>query len=382
MTRRTLIVIALAVTFVLPATAANAAATWTRVATQNRGTIASVLQDVTMVPGTSTAWAVGYYYDNNVAAYRTMTQRFSGSSWSIVASPNPSANGYSQLNKVDATSAGNVWAAGYDSQTGTLVERYDGTRWSRVTAPTGISIRGLDVVSSNNVWVAGYSGSTATISQWNGSAWVSRYTLPPQAGRHLAVFEGIAVGPSGDVWAVGWDRDYNAPGRATASLVVHFDGTSWAREVAPNPLTRNTLMDVTALPGGDVFAVGVAQNVTGGITEQSLMLQRHGTTWKSLAVPAAETGADGQLQAVAAVSDTSVWAVGYYDSPSSGLLEPLLVHWTAPGSLSLAAPSPDLGTSATLWGVTAASGGSLWAVGYTAPPGAPNGTLALRGAGG
>jgi hypothetical protein len=272
MTRRIVIVLAAVMALVLPATAASAAATWTRSATPNRGTIASVLQDVTMVPGTSTAWAVGYYYDNNVAAYRTMTQRYTGTSWGIVSSPNPSGNGYSQLNKVDATAADNVWAVGYDSQTGTLVERYNGSQWSTVAPPSGISVRGLDVVSSTNVWVAGYSGSTGTISQWTGSGWVSRYTLPPIPGRHLAVFEGIAVGPNGDVWAV-----------------------------------------------------------------------------------------------------------GYYTSPSSGLLEPWLVQWTGTASTGAA---PDLGTSATLWGVAATSGGNLWAVGYTAPPSGGNATLALRGSGG
>jgi hypothetical protein len=82
------------------------------------------------------------------------------------------------------------------------------------------------------------------------------------------------------------------------------------------------------------------------------------------------------LQSVAAVSNTSVWAVGYYTSPSSGLLEPWLVQWTGTASTGAA---PDLGTSATLWGVAATSTGNLWAVGYTAPPGAGNGTLALRG---
>jgi len=97
-TRLRLTAILFTLAIVLSVAPAEAAATWTRVASSNRGTVASVLQDVVIVPGTSTAWAVGYYYDSNLAAYRTMTQRSTGGAWSIVPSVNASATGYSQLN--------------------------------------------------------------------------------------------------------------------------------------------------------------------------------------------------------------------------------------------------------------------------------------------
>ena len=128
-TRLRLTVILFTLAVVLSVAPAQAAATWTRVTSPNRGTVASVLQDVVMVPGTSTAWAVGYYYDSNLAANRTMTQRFNGTSWSIVPSVNASATGYSQLNRVDATSTSNVWAIG------SLVERYNGTNWVAMSSP-------------------------------------------------------------------------------------------------------------------------------------------------------------------------------------------------------------------------------------------------------
>ena len=377
-TRLRLTVILFTLAVVLAVTPAQAAATWTKVASPNRGTVASVLQDVVMVPGTSTAWAVGYSYDSSLAAYRTMTQFFNGTSWSIVSSVNASATGYSQLNRVDATSASNVWAIG------SLVERYDGSRWAATSSPAGVALRGLDVVSPTEVWIAGYSGSAATVSQLKNGTWTTRYTQA-STGRHLTVFEAIAVDPSGQVWAVGWDRDYNAPGRPVSSLVVHFDGTSWTRETTPNPANRNTLNDVVALGNGKVFAVGVAQDTSGGgITPRSLMLRRDGT-WSSLTVPPGETGSQDQLLSVAAVSSTSVWSVGYYSSPSSGLYEPLLVHWTAnggAGTLVVSHPSPALTVSALASGVSATSAGNLWAAGYTSPPSGGNATLILKGTGG
>jgi hypothetical protein len=383
--RLRLVAVLFTLALVVSVAPAYAAATWTRVPSPNRGTVASTLQDVVTVPGTSTAWAVGYYYDSNLAAYRSMTQRYNGTSWSVVPSLNASATGYSQLNRVDATSSTNVWAIGSDTQAGTLVHRYDGSRWVAMTRPSGVALRGLDVVSSTEVWIAGYAGSAATVSQWKNGTWTTRY-IQASTGRHLTVFEAIAVDAAGKVWAVGWDRDYNAPGRPVSSLVVHFDGTSWKRESSPNPLNRNTLTDVVALTSGEVFAVGVAQDTSGGgITPRSLMLRRQGTTWSSLTVPRGETGSQDQLQAVAAVSSTSVWAVGYYSSPSTGLHEPLLVHWTGnggAGTLGIHHPSPELGVSAIVLGVSATSAGNLWAVGYTAPPSAGNATLVLKGTGG
>jgi hypothetical protein len=378
-TRLRLTVILFTLAVVVSVTPAQAAATWTRVASPNRGTVASALQDVAMVPGTTTAWAVGYYYDSNLAANRTMTQRFNGTSWSIVPSVNASATGYSQLNRVDATSTSNVWAIG------SLVERYNGTNWVAMSSPAGVAPRGLDVVSPTEVWVAGYSGSAATIAQWKNGTWTTRYTQA-STGRHLTVFEAIAVDAAGQVWAVGWDRDYDAPGRPVSSLVVHFNGTSWTREATPNPANRNTLMDVVALANGEVFAVGVAQDTSGGgITPRSLMLRRTGGTWSSLTVPKGETGSQDQLLSVAAVSSTSVWSVGYYSSPSSGLYEPLLVHWTAnggAGTLAVSHPSPALTVSALTSGVSATSAGNLWAAGYTSPPSGGNATLILKGTGG
>jgi hypothetical protein len=375
--RLTIVLFTLAV--VMSVAPAEAAATWTRVASPNRGSVASVLQDVAMVPGTTTAWAVGYYYDSNLAANRTMTQRFNGTSWSIVPSVNASSTGYSQLNRVDATSTSNVWAIG------SLVERYNGTNWVAMSSPAGVAPRGLDVVSPSEVWIAGYSGSAATVTQWKNGTWTTRYTQT-SAGRHLTVFEAIAVDASGQVWAVGWDRDYDAPGRPVSSLVVRYNGTSWTRETTPNPANRNTLMDVVALANGEVFAVGVAQDTSGGgITPRSLMLRKQGATWSSLTVPKGETGSQDQLLSVAAVSSTSVWSVGYYSSPSSGLYEPLLVHWMAnggAGTLAVSHPSPALTVSALASGVSATSAGNLWAAGYTSPPSGGNATLILKGTGG
>ena len=98
---------------------------------------AAELQGVSTLSATD-AWAVGEKITSNALGevfYHTLIEQWNGANWSIVSSPNPSGSGYSQLNRVDATSTSNVWAIGYDTQTGSLVERFDGTRWTTVAPP-------------------------------------------------------------------------------------------------------------------------------------------------------------------------------------------------------------------------------------------------------
>lgn len=368
LTRLLFIVSALALA--LPAAPAAAQATWTVVPTPNPSTVANVLQDVTVL-STTNAWAVGYYYDSATAADRTLTMRFNGTSWNVVPSPNP-ITGSNELENVDAISASDVWALG----NGRLM-RFNGTSWNVMPSPTAGSVRGLDAVSATDAWTVGFSGSATFVSRWNGASWVTVPSLPPAAGRHLMVLEAVAARTPTDVWAVGWDRDYDTAGRPVSSLVAHWNGTTWTRIPSPNPLNRNILYDVAALAADDVWAAGVAQDTSGsGIAQRSLLMHWNGTTWQTVPTPQAETGSDDLLLSLAAVSPASVWAVGYYYSPTSGTHEPLLLH--AAGGTLTKNPSPNIADPALLTGVSALSGGTVWAVGYTSPPSAGNRTLSIR----
>jgi hypothetical protein len=369
--RRIAFMIPLVIVLILPATPAAAQATWTLVPSPNPNPSISVLQDVSVVSPTN-VWAVGYYYSNSLAAYRTLAMRHDGTRWTVVSTPNGST-GYNQLDKVDATAANNVWALGTDQTNGALVERYDGTQWRLVTRPS-IDARDLDVVSPTDVWAVGGIGSNAAVTRWNGSSWTIIPTVPG-ATQHLMRFEGVAALASDNVWAVGWDRDYSVSSRPVSTLIAHWNGSTWTRVPSPNSLTRNILNEVLALGAGDVWAVGVAQNVSGGISERSLALHWNGSAWSITSTPRAESDSDDQLQAVTAVSANSVWALGYYRSLAAGITEPLLLHWN--GTQWAENPHPNTGASAVLFGASAATSGLVWAVGYNAPSGT-NTTLTLR----
>jgi hypothetical protein len=370
--RRAGLVALFAVAVLVPAAPAAAQASWAVVASPNPSTVASALQDVVVVPSTTVAWAVGYRYDSAAAAYRTLTMRNAGSGWSVVSSPNQ-GTGYNQLKKVDATATNNVWALG-SGGSGNLVERYDGTAWRVMSAPS-VGVRDLDVLSANEVWAVGNSGSNTAVARWRDGSWQVIPSLTA-AANHLMVFEAVAALASNDVWAVGWDRDYSVSSRPVSSLVAHYNGSTWTRVPSPNPRTRNTLYAVHALSATNVWAVGVAQNVSSGIEDDSLMMRWNGTTWTRVTTPEAEPGSGDKLLAVAAVSASSIWGIGYYNSPTSGLIEPLLLHWN--GSAVTKDPAPDLTTSAILFGASASPGGTVWAVGYSSPPGAGDRTFTMR----
>src|SRR5438132_13253846 len=123
-----------------------------------------------------------------------------GSVWTVVTSPNAGTTNF--LYSVAAISAFDVWAIGYDYDAGnrqfTLVEHWDGSKWSRVPSPspgtatncgTGYSgnmLNGIIAVSSIDVWeggeIGGYGKMEKLTEHWNGYKWqISSRSMP---GRH------------------------------------------------------------------------------------------------------------------------------------------------------------------------------------------------------
>ena len=134
-------------------------------------------------------WAVGLKF--NQAAERpphvaTVSEHWNGNSWTEFPTPSPSANSNALLG-VDALSRTDVWAVGYTGQGGTegatafktLAERWNGTRWNLVQSPnvgTGSNtLTDVDATASNRAWAVGYyrEGTLrkTLIQRWNGTSW-------------------------------------------------------------------------------------------------------------------------------------------------------------------------------------------------------------------
>jgi hypothetical protein len=118
-------------------------------------------------PAADDVTAVGFLLDFNHQRTLTLIQHWDGESWQTVTSPNPSSanDTLNTLMGVTALSPTNLYAVGWfaNGNTGgqhrSLIEHFDGTTWSVVTAPpSGITqqLHGVTgVPASNNVWIGG-----------------------------------------------------------------------------------------------------------------------------------------------------------------------------------------------------------------------------------
>src|SRR5213083_2957493 len=83
------------------------AADWEVVPSPNGGRQANSLASVAAATD-SDVWAVGWAFNQSLFAYRTLTEHWNGTRWSVVRSPN-ATNGYNLLSGVAVVAANDVW---------------------------------------------------------------------------------------------------------------------------------------------------------------------------------------------------------------------------------------------------------------------------------
>ena len=168
----------------------------------------------------SECWAVGYYYNDNVIS-QTLIERWDGTSWAIVSSPNTSTTEANVLLGVTCVSASECWAVGYyygldDLISQTLIERWDGTSWTIVNSPNTNTqsnvLLGVTCGSASDCWAVGdyaFTGSVlqALIERWNGTSW-EIVSSPNTSATQSNLLYGVTCGSTPDCWAVGYY--YNA----------------------------------------------------------------------------------------------------------------------------------------------------------------------------
>jgi hypothetical protein len=369
---------------------AQAATTWTVLTTPNRGTIANELYGVTAL-SPSSAWAVGSWYDVNLAAPRTLVQRWNGTSWANVTSPN-ATNYYNELQAVDATSSTNAWAVGYangssgvnGSPHNTLAMRWNGSAWSIVATPNpGVQTRQLYAVkafSTTDAWAVGWYYEASFVAEtltlhWNGTAWTQVDTPGPgTTANYLSAVGGVA---SNDVWAVG---SYNNTGDARGlrhPLAMHYNGTAWTTTPMPETSAGGYLRAVTALASNDVWAVGSKSGYSTPVA-----YHWNGTAWSE--VPTAplsgSTGGNNLFYGVAGTASNQVWAVGYQSTGSGP--QPLVQRWNGTAFANETLPALPLGGS--LYAASATTGPTVFAAGTrlgSSGGSTSDRTLSVRGTG-
>ena len=246
----------------------------------------------------------------------TGAQHWDGTSWTLVPTPNGAIANSAEnaLNGADALSSNNVWAVGYSKAAGpykTLVERWNGTQWGIVPSPNvGTShnvLVDVDALRSDLAWAVGYyrQGSLrrTLLLNWNGTQW-STVPSPNPGTLSNALLDVAAIAPN-DVWAIG----YKSSGAGYRSLILHYNGMDWEEVGAPPSLGTgdNVLTSISAVSSTDVWAAGYFVD---GIQHKTLTLRYDGTTWHQ--VPSVNAaGGLATLQGINASSTTNAWAVGF-----------------------------------------------------------------------
>jgi hypothetical protein len=305
---------------------------WTAIAPPNVGTQENTLFGVSTLPG-GQAWAVGYYADQTFRM-RTLIEHEQNGQWTVVPSPDP-ARARDLLFAVKAVGPNDVWADGYREDTAdgtfsTLVEHWDGRRWSVVPspnpAPNGNELFGIAGSDPHHVYVVGQQLGTgfpslALAMRWNGRRWRVLRT-PVDKSRSYDPYAATTLGHR--LLAVG-DQETDVTPQTTLSFSSHDD-------LIPS-------QDVGA-GENDLYGVGsndAAAWAVGRVTDRStdaqgpLIEQLSGRGWTSMTVPnPSADGGNAGLGGVTVAPDGEAWAVGA-DSTSSSSNMTLVEHYT-PGS--------------------------------------------------
>jgi hypothetical protein len=332
--------------------------TWEVVRSANRSEEPTTLLGVTVVTA-SEAWAVGGIGRDPDAPTAVAIQRWDGSRWSPVQAPSPGSF-VNELRAVDAAEPNDVWAVGRtDSGFGEepLVLHYDGTDWLESELPPEVHgvLNGVAAISPDDVWAVGLSGDPAVsleralVLHWDGTAWATVEVGKTIGGGRAALEDVEAVSPT-DLWAVGYHHFQPA--------ILRFDGRSWSN--SPTEI-RGSVHAVEAFATSQVWAVGRP------------IQEFDGTSWTE----APMVRSDADLVAVAAVGGQDIWAVG--SSPDKQKDTTSAAVYRYGGRRWVPVDGPSVPGSDALTAVDALSDGTVLAVGYK-DVAAGRRTLAIRGA--
>ena len=348
--------------------------------------------------------AVGSYV-NADDYYATLAERWDGSTWSIVPTPNATGAPDSWFNHVACSTASDCVAVGASGNRSdgidnehALIEHWDGASWTMEPAPSGTGeLLGVACSSpsactavGNNValrwdgtswstqalaipadkddlplrltgvscpagaactaigyYEAGTAGLKPIAERWDGTGWTTQPTPAPSGSRGVFMY-GISCATTASCTAVG--QNFPASGNGVP-LALGWDGTSWSVEATPVPPGANdatVLLDVSCTAADTCTAVG----------DLGQVLRWDGGSWSAQA-PVPPRGVPPTFDGVSCTSATACTAVG---DPGE-TVPPLAEHWDGTAWATQDMPSPSGGGDSGLAGVSCAAATACSAVG-------------------
>jgi hypothetical protein len=300
--------------------------TWTFLPSPNpKGVPAAFLRGVAC-PSPTSCFAVGFANDRDRSFSKTLVEHWDGRSWAIQASPNPAGSTGAFLNGVTCSSARDCVAVGADALSNqTLVLHWNGRTWTIQQSPNPAgspfaSLWGVTCRSATNCYAVGYAMVTADLSQsgtlvehWNGKTW-SMLSSPNPAGSLNARLWSVSCPSATSCYAVGTDR-------FSKTLVEHWNGKHWAIQPSPNR-SGSTLSSVSCPSTTTCYAVGDTGSLLG-----TFVMRWNGTAWTIQASPNPPGSSFASLDGVACLDQTTCHAVGHAVSSDRSVVTTLVQRY-------------------------------------------------------
>jgi hypothetical protein len=307
---------------------------------------------------TSACVAVGGRSSTSAGPGGTLAEKWNGTKWSVVTSPNPTGSDGAQFYGAACTSSKSCLAVGdyftTSHETLPMAEKWNGTKWSLVSVPTpsGATDAYLEAIActnANNCWATGGSSDNTLAEKWNGSKWSIVSTADPDPTKP-EILSGVACASATECWAVGYDF----PGTDSGSLTEKWNGSKWAVVSTPNSKSGQLIGDTCASTSA-CLAVGIGDNLF------AIAQRWNGTKWATAAPVKPSGAADSQLNGVACAGTKACESVGNFFNSSVTLT--LAESWNGSKWAAQTMPAVSGATYASLAHVSCPSATDCWAAG-------------------
>ncbi|MHA3702579.1 hypothetical protein ACXR2U_10370 [Jatrophihabitans sp. YIM 134969] len=283
-----------------------------------------------------------------------VARRNAAGTWSVTTLPEPTpVADYGALTGISCTGAKACTAVGNGGGV-PFVERFTGT-WTvePTVAPAGVFGSRLGAVSCSAasactaVGTFRTAGATrALVERWDGTTW-TRQPVPARNTAPLTDLLDVACPSASTCWAVGADGDDPDGVSGVRPLLLRWEGGTWTTVPAPGPAVEGQLTSVSCTSVTSCVAVGWRFG-TGG----SLSYVLRGTTWTAEPVPTPAGVVGLSLTGVSCVA-TTCHAVGNGPQDGGGIAHVDLVWNGTTWKSGPAVPGVDAVSCATTTRCTA-----------------------------
>jgi hypothetical protein len=306
----------------------------------------------------------------------TLTESWNGTVWSVLPSPNPSSIADS-LTSVSCPSPTDCVAVGNSYNTAStyqdLVESWDGTTWSVMSAPVfagdNSSFNSVSCTTSTYCVAVGYTQASSGVDplfmplleSWNGTSWSVDSTPSPEY--NSTFFRSVSCASSTSCMAVGQTTEcVPVMGSSVCftgqMLVESWDGANWSIDTTPNENATDELFGVSCTSPTSCVGMGTYYNNSTGVT-RALVESWNGTTWSVIYNLSLSVGSGAGN--VSCLSLTDCMGVGQSANQT------LALSWN--GTVLSVVPSANPSTTSDgLNGVSCLSPTRCFAVGSTQSP--------------